>query len=103
MCLAEMPIYRARDPLYEMDLYVYPVSMCGEDLQRGSPVKVSARGTDLCALKCRIPELILSVVPHDDKCFVEMRLTKDGEYCDCDEWWCSVDFVNKKVDSGYHV
>lgn len=91
-----IPIPRSKDPEYEMILFIYPVDKCGEDLQKGSPVEVSAKGTDLYELKCRMDELILSSL-CGGKCFVEMRITKDGMYHDCDEQWVEVDLNEKKV------
>ena len=96
--LDERPIHRYKKPVYEVVLSIYSTALCGEDLQRGEPVEVSAKGEDLYALKCRTDELILSVTPCEGLCFVEMKVTKDGEYCDCDEWWCLVDLIKKTVE-----
>lgn len=98
----ERPIHRHVKPVYEMSLCIYPVALCGEDLQTGSPIKVSAKGEDLYALKCRTNELLLSAVKCGGKCLVEMTITEDGRYHDRDEWWCTVDPVQKKVDIGGH-
>ena len=98
----ERPIHRLIDPVYKMSLYVYPVSLCGSDLQKGSPLEVTAEGTDLYEMKLKTEELVLSAVApdYDGECFVELRVEKDGEYCESDEWWVDVDLVEKKVKVG---
>lgn len=85
--------------MYEMTLSIYPVAVCGEDLQTGSPVEVSAESEDLYGLKCRTEELILSV-QCEGKCFVEMQITENGKYFDRDEWWCNVLLAEKRVIVG---
>ena len=96
------PIERVRKPEYVMSLYVYPVALCGDDLQKGNPLEVSAKGDDLYALKMRTEELILSCCDYDGECFVEIRVEKDGQYCESDEVWAEVDLVAKKVKIGGH-
>lgn len=98
--LEKRPIHRGRNLSYEMSLTIYCTALCGDDLQKGSPVRVSARGEDLYELKRRTAELILSVVLCEGECFVEMMITENGKYVDRDEWWCTVDTVNKKVKEG---
>ena len=100
--LNERPIHRAKNPVYEISLSIYPVAVCGEDLQTGSPIEVSAEGEDLYAMKLRVKELVLSVVKEDGKCFVEMQITKNGEYFDRDEWWCFVYSSDNRVEGGHY-
>lgn len=88
---------------YKMELYVYPVALCGSDLQKGKPLEVTSEGKDLHELKCSANEQVLSVMTskgYDGECFVEMRITCNEQYVDCDEWWSEVDTVNKKVMRG---
>ena len=94
----EKGIHRYTKPVFEISLSIYSVAVCGEDLQKGSPFKVSAKGEDLYELKMRTSELILSVVPKSSKCFVEGLVTKDDKYYDRDEWWVEVDVLNKTVE-----
>ena len=96
------PVHRCKDYNYKMTLYVYPVVLCGSDLQRSNPLEVTAEGTDLYELKQRIEELILSCCDYDGECFVEMRVEKNGQYCESDEAWAEVDLVAKKVTIGGH-
>lgn len=94
------PIHRSKDPEYEMKLYVYPTQLCGEDMQKGSPLEITDIGADLFKLKMRLEELVLSVMSlagYDGECFVEIRVTEDEKYCECDEFWADVDLVNKTV------
>lgn len=103
MCyVSERPIHRTRKPVYEMSLTLYPTALCGDDLQKGEPVRVSEKGEDVYELKCRTKDLILSAVPCEGKCFVEMLITEEGKYFDRDEWWCEVTLVDKKVVTGGH-
>lgn len=97
--LDERPILRVRDPKYRMNLSIYPVATCGDDLQKGKPLEVSSEDTDLYELKRRIEWLILSAVSkkHEGKCFVEMVIEKDGRYYDQDEQWVVVDPLNKTI------
>lgn len=92
-----VPIMRSPSFKYDMTLYVYPVSVCGEDLQKGKPLEVTDSGADLHELKLRTDALILSVMPDSGEAFIEMRVTHNGEYCDCDEWWVDVDLENNCV------
>lgn len=105
--LEERPVHRFRDPKYIMSLYVYPVEKCGTDLQRGEPLEESAEGTDLYELKMKANQLIMSAMSsegYDGECFVEVRVEKDGEYCESDEYWVNVDLVeNKVVNEGRYV
>lgn len=85
---------------YLISLSVYPVARCGGDLQTGSPLTVSAEGRDLFDLKHQANDLVLSVMTdngYSGECFVEMIATKNGGYCDSDEWWCTVDTVRKEI------
>ena len=86
---------------FEMELYIYPVALCGEDVSRGEPLEVKASGHDLHKLKLQVNELILLTMSsegYDGECFVEMRVTERGNYHSSDEWWAEVDLVNKKVE-----
>ena len=90
-------IYVGRNLMYEIKLSIYPVAVCGEYLQRGNPVVVSAKDESLSYLKGKVNELILSSVIIDGKCFVEMIVTENGRYFDYYEWWCSVDHEHNVV------
>ena len=98
--LEEVPIHNVRSTEYMMTLSIYPVVKCGSDLQKGSPLEVTARGEELYRLKMRAEELVLSAMSekkYSGKCFVEMLVEKNGSYCERDEWWVDVDLVEKKV------
>lgn len=98
------PIRKFRNPKYKMTLYIYPVADCGEDLQTGDPLEVSSEGEDLYEMKCGVNELILNTMTafnaNDGKCFIEVRIEKDDEYFDCDEWWVSVNLAERTVTRG---
>ena len=96
----QVSVPRGSKPKYLMSLSVYPVSLCGIDLQKGKPLEVSAEGEDLYELKLRTDELIFSVVTESGECFIEMRVTENGEYCDCDEWWSYVNVTSRIVSRG---
>lgn len=91
------PIPRSRNPVYEMRLSIYPVSVCGEDLQTGSPIEVSKKSEDLLSLKHSTRHLILGNVPCSGKCFVEMLITKNGQYYERDEDWFYADIVKEEL------
>ena len=94
---------RTFNPIFKMVVNVYPTSVCGEDLQKGEPLKVEESGEVLFDLKRKIDEMILRALEPlktGGKCFVEMRLTKSGEYYDSDEDWVEVDLSNKIVKYG---
>ena len=98
--LEERPIHRLREPKYVMELYIYPVARCGSDLQKGSPIEVSAESIHLYELKRKTEEMILSAMSaegYDGECFVEIRVTENGDYCESDEIWADVCLVNKTV------
>lgn len=88
-----VPFYRdiKRNLVYEINLSIYPVAVCGEDLQKGNPIRVSDRDESLSLLKSRVNELILSSVREDGKCFVEMTVTENGMYFSYEEMWFYVD------------
>ena len=98
--LDERPIYRFRDPMYEMSLSIYPEEICGADLQRGDPFEISAKGIDLYHLKGCINELILSAMYDNGcggRCLVEVVITKDGKHHDCSEMWVVVNTIDSTV------
>ena len=97
--LEERPVHRTKRPVYEVSLSIYPVEVCGEDLQKGEPVRISDKGEDLYELKKRTNKQMLSSV--SGKCFVEMLVTKDGEYFDRDEWWFYKE-LELNVDGGHY-
>ena len=88
-----VPFYRdiKRNLVYGVNLSIYPVALCGEDLQKGNPIRVSDRDESLSFLESRINELILSSVREDGKCFVEMTFTENGKYFSYKEMWFYVD------------
>lgn len=96
----DVAIHRVKNPVYGLSLSVYPTAVCGEDLQTGSPIEISVESENLYALKSGIDELLLSIVPCSGRCFVEMTVTKDGQYYDRDEQWCTVDLDEKTVQYG---
>ena len=88
-----------------MTLSIYPVSLCGSDLQKGNPLKVYAEGEELCRLKMQAEELVLSAMSDkrlDGECFIEMLIEKNGSYHDRDEFWVDVDLVEKKAKVANH-
>lgn len=98
MSYYEQPVCRTRDYHYKMTLYVYPVALCGENVQRGQPLVATAEDTSLFRLKNQTEQLVVALMmPYGGDCFVEMRIECDGQYCDCDEWWAEVDTVNKRM------
>ena len=71
--LEELPIHRVKEIKYQMTLSIYPVSLCGSDLQKGNPLKVYAEGEELCRLKMQAEELVLSAMSDkrlDGECFI---------------------------------
>jgi len=72
--------------MYELTLFIYELPVESAD-----PYEISIQGEDVCQLKSQIDELILHVANsgHNEyvvgEVFVEMQITKDGEYFDSDE------------------
>ena len=100
MCLETGAIPRNKVLEYKVTLSVYPVSRCGGDLQKGEPLEVYRKGSDLLYLKNNTDELVLSAMTSskcEGLCFVEMLVTVNGEYHSRDEWWCDVDPSAKTV------
>ena len=99
MCIPnESVVHRVKDSEYKMTLYVYPVAVCGKDMQKGKPIEMFVAGTDVYKLKTRTEELVFDAMSrYGGECFVEMRITKDDEYFDSDEWWCYVNLQKKTV------
>lgn len=94
------PIERIKKPMYEMELSIYSVELCGKDLQSGSPIEVFAEGTDVSEMKERVTRIVLDALAPlhlSGKCFIEMYFTKNGEYFDRDDCWISVDLNRHTV------
>lgn len=100
MCLETGAIPRSKSLEYKVTLSVYPVSLCGGDLQKGEPLEVHRKGNDLLYLKSNVDELVLSAMYSSNcegLCFVEMLVTVNGEYHSREEWWCDVDLSANTV------
>lgn len=96
-----MKIEQFKKPVYEMELHIYSVALCGKDLS-GEPVVTSCKCEDVCELKKRAKaEILKALDPYNlsvGDCFIEITITKNGEYFDRDEEWASVNQFNRTVE-----
>ena len=90
--------------MFELELTIYSVNECGEDLSTGEPYIGLYEGEDLYELKSQGNKFIIETMMKNEAksgvCWVVSQFMQDGEYVDSDEWWCTVDLENKTVVCG---
>lgn len=90
--------------MYKLELTIYPIADCGEDLKHGEPLEVSYEGNDIHQMKKDIDTTILHTMrelnANDGETFVELLIEHDGEYYDHDEQCIYVDFKNNCIKYG---
>lgn len=90
--------------MYKIELTIYPIADCGEDLQHGESITVSYEGNDAHQMKTDVDDVILNAMKelnaNDGETFVEFLMEHDGEYFDHDEQWIYVDIKNNRVEHG---
>ncbi len=86
---------------YKLTLDIYPIADCGANLDKGEPITMFYVGFDLDLMKSQINEMVLramkSLDASDGETFVELSITKNGQYYDHDEATVFVDLNNNTI------